>query len=162
VSSEIVPTTTYSCPRCHVELDTPSGRWEGWLRCPSCGRASLPPEPERLLHISRGVVVSGRDNGAPLEVGLPTGAMGLDIPRPGTGRMAHTSVARLVFTTGFVLCLLLTLIYFLDFNAGRLAIFGLLTIGFFLLLLRTPRKRLRLELAPRVRSELDSTTRDKA
>ena len=55
--------------------------------------------------------------------------------------MAHTSPARVVFTTGFVLCLLLTLIYFLDFSPGPMAIFGFSTIGFFLLLLRTPRKR---------------------
>jgi hypothetical protein len=59
-----------------------------------------------------------------------------------TNRMAHTSGARLVFTTGFVLCVFLSLIFFLDFQPGKLAIFGALTIGFFLLLLRTPRKRL--------------------
>jgi hypothetical protein len=59
-----------------------------------------------------------------------------------SNRLAHTSGARLVFVTGFVLCLFLSLIFFLDFQPGRLAIFGALTIGFFLLLLRTPRKRL--------------------
>ena len=59
-----------------------------------------------------------------------------------TNRMTHTSGARLVFTTGFVLCLFLSLIFFLDFQPGKLAIFGALAIGFFLLLLRTPRKRL--------------------
>jgi hypothetical protein len=59
-----------------------------------------------------------------------------------TIRMAHTSGPRLVFTTGFVLSLFLSLIFFLDFQPGKLAIFGALAIGFFLLLLRTPRKRL--------------------
>jgi hypothetical protein len=162
MSSEVVAPTTYSCPRCLIELDTPSGHWDGWVRCPSCGRASLPPEPERLLAASRAARVSGRDNGTPLEVGLPTDATSLEIPMPHTGRLAHTSPARLVFTTGFVLCLLLTLIAFLDFRPGRLAVFGFLTIVFFLLLLRTPRKRLPLDLPFRVRPERDSTARDTA
>ena len=71
-----------------------------------------------------------------------TARPGLQVPRPFSGRMAHTSPARLVFTTGFVLCLLLTLIKFLDFSPGGMAIFGFLTFVFFLLLMRTPRKRL--------------------
>ena len=75
--------------------------------------------------------------------------------------MAHTSPARIVFTTGFVLCLLLSLITFLDFQPLGLAIFGFLTISFLLLLIRTPRKRLLLNLPPPVPPELDSTARDK-
>ena len=142
MSSEVVATLAYSCPRCRVDLDAPSGRWDGWVRCPSCKRAFLPPELETVPLISGTAAVSSPFDGNPLEVGTPTGTAGFDVPRPLTGRMAHTSPARLVFTTGFVLCLLLTLIAFLDFKPGRLAIFGFLTIGFSLLLLRNPRKRL--------------------
>ncbi len=160
MSSEVVPTTTYSCPSCHVRLDVPPGHWEGWLRCPSCGRASLPPEPDALLTVSRGATISGHENGVPLEVDALADGTGLEIGMPRTGRMAHTSPARVIFTTGFVICLLLTLIYFLDSKPGAMAIFGFLTIGFFLLLLRTPRKRLPLVLPTRARPELDSTIRD--
>ena len=43
---------TYSCPHCLAELDTPAGGWDGWVRCRSCGRVFLPPEFDRLPHIS--------------------------------------------------------------------------------------------------------------
>ena len=56
---------------------------------------------------------------ASLERRLAGRSPDLDGLRRFTGRMAHTSPARLVFTTGFVLCLLLTLIEFLDFSPGR-------------------------------------------
>ena len=68
--------------------------------------------------------------------------------------------ARLVFTTGFVLCLLLTLIKFLDFSPGGMAIFGFLTFVFFLLLMRTPRKRLPTAAATWARSQVETTLRD--
>ena len=112
MSSEVVPTTTYSCPNCHVALDAPAGAWDGWLRCPSCGRASLPPEPARA-YIGRAAQVSGHENGAPARGRLARAmARASRSSAPHTGRMAHTSPARLIFTTGFVLCLLLTLIVF--------------------------------------------------
>ena len=57
-----------------------------------------------------------------------------------TGGHTYTSGPRLVFITGLVLCMFLSLIFFLVHEPGKLAIFGALAIGFFLLLLRTPRK----------------------
>ncbi len=81
-------------------------------------------------------------DGSPLTDGRMAAAPEFEGPHPLTRRMAHTSPTRLVFTTGFVLCLFLTLISFLDLRPVRLAIFGFLTIGFLLLLLRTPRRRL--------------------
>jgi hypothetical protein len=110
-----------------------------------------------MPHASRDPGVSGPANGMPLEVG---GAAGVQVQEPLTGRLAHTSAARLIFTTGFVLCLLLTLIAFLDFSPGRLAIFGFLTIAFFLLLLRTPRKRLPPRGATWIRREVAATAHD--
>ena len=71
--------------------------------------------------------------------------------------MSHTSARALVFTTGFVLCLLLTLINFLDFSPGSMAIFGFLTIVFFLLLLRTPRKASCRRVRRDSRAEFDQT-----
>jgi hypothetical protein len=136
VTSEVVDPITYSCVYCLAQLDMPSGGWDGWVRCRSCGRVFLPPQFERLPHLGRGSETSG------IAFRTPNGAAQLDVPQPVPGRMSHTSPARLVFTTGFVLCLLLTLIKFLDFSPGAMAVFGFLTLVFFLLLMRTPRKRL--------------------
>jgi hypothetical protein len=138
VSSEEIATLSYACPHCRIELDAPAGSWDGWMRCPACERTFIPPEPERIPRgrSAAAAAVSLDGNGSPGK------ASESEIPRPFTGRMAHTSPARLVFTTGFVLCLFLSLIFFLDLKPVRLAIFGFLAIGFFLLLVRTPRKRM--------------------
>ncbi len=156
---EVVSTLTYSCPYCHTELDPPAGHWDGWLRCPSCGRPSLPPEPKISPYIISRAAASSRADDTALDAGSPSGATNLDAPKPLTGRMAYTSPARVVFTTGFVLCLLLALIYFLDFAPGKLTLFGFLTIAFFLLLLRTPRKRLPLAGSSWIPPEGDSNER---
>jgi hypothetical protein len=142
VSLELVATLNYPCPHCRVELDVPASRWDGWMRCPSCERTFLPPEPERLPRGSSTAAVSSPLDGNRLTDGRTAGALEFEGTRPLTSRMAYTSPTRLVFTTGFVLCLFLTLISFLDLRPARLAVFGFLTIGFFLLLLRTPRRRL--------------------
>jgi hypothetical protein len=142
VSSELVATLNYPCPHCRVELDLPATSWDGWMRCPSCERTFLPPEPERLPRGMSAAAVPSPLDGSPLTDGRMAAAPEFEGPHPLTRRMAHTSPTRLVFTTGFVLCLFLTLISFLDLRPVRLAIFGFLTIGFLLLLLRTPRRRL--------------------
>jgi hypothetical protein len=56
-------------------------------------------------------------------------------------RMGHSSPARLIFLTGFILSLFLALVAFLDQKNTRLSIFSLSAIVFFFLLLRTPRQR---------------------
>ena len=56
-------------------------------------------------------------------------------------RSSPTSPWRLIFITGFTLSLFLLLIAFVDQNKQTTAIFGFLSIAFFLLLLRTPRNR---------------------
>jgi hypothetical protein len=152
VTSELVETLTHSCPHCRALLDVAARGWDGWVRCSSCGRLFLPPEFGVLPHAAGGPGVSGLANGA------PTAALGpadFQHPEP-LGRMAHTSVARVVFTTGFVLSLLLTLIKFLDFSPAPMAIFGFMTIVFFLLLLRTPRKRVPLPGALWARQEIQA------
>src|SRR3954468_22641240 len=37
----------YRCPRCHAALEARTSESQTWLRCPKCGRASLPPEHMR-------------------------------------------------------------------------------------------------------------------
>jgi hypothetical protein len=160
VTPEVADLITYTCVYCRSELVMPSGGWDGWVRCRSCGRVFLPPEFESLRHISRGSGLSGPGDHPQLDVGSPNGQAGLQVPLPISDRIAHTSPTRLVFTTGFVLCLLLTLIKFLDFSPGGMAIFGFLTLVFFLLLMRTPRKRLRQAGATWARSNVETTSQN--
>ena len=47
---EVVDLITFTCSHCRAELEMPSGSWDGWVRCRSCGRVFLPPEFERLPH----------------------------------------------------------------------------------------------------------------
>jgi hypothetical protein len=142
VSARVEASFTYSCPHCWVDLEAPAGSWDGWVRCPSCTRVFLPPAPEKLPCGVRVSAASSPVDGAQPDGGSPGSTAIAEPAGLLSNRLAHTSGARLVFVTGFVLCLFLSLIFFLDFQPGRLAIFGALTIGFFLLLLRTPRKRL--------------------
>src|SRR5262245_40693071 len=142
VSSKVVDSITFSCVYCLAELEMPSSNWDGWVRCRSCERVFLPPKYESPRRTNSESTGSSADSGLPHGDGSPNGALDFIDSQALSGRMSHTSPARLVFTTGFVLCLLLTLIKFLDFSPGGMAIFGFLTIAFFLLLIRTPRRRL--------------------
>jgi hypothetical protein len=142
VSTQVEASFTYSCPHCWADLEAPAGSWDGWVRCPSCTRVFLPPQADRLPRGVRVAAASSPVNGDQPGDGAPGSTSVVEPVGLVSNRLAHTSGARLVFVTGFVLCLFLSLIFFLDFQPGKLAIFGALTIGFFLLLLRTPRKRL--------------------
>jgi len=91
---------------------------------------------------SQQLAVSSKDDAIPVTADLPDAPLILDGPRPAiTLRASHTSPARLIFTTGFVLSLVLALLAFLDLKPRTTAIFGFLAITFFLMLLRTPRRR---------------------
>jgi len=141
VSSESIALPTYSCPNCRAELEAELSAWDGWLRCPACGRVSLPPERVSVPNESQLPAAAGTGNGVPEPAFIPGLDAAVEFPRLATGRMAHTSLTRLIFTTGLVLCLLLTLVYFIDGKPMLLGIFGFLSMVFFALLLRTPRKR---------------------
>ncbi len=43
VDSEVLFLTGYTCPGCQAELEPPGRAVDSWLRCPQCGRPSLPP-----------------------------------------------------------------------------------------------------------------------
>jgi hypothetical protein len=123
-------------------LETRSDGWDGWLRCPVCLRVSLPPETAGLLENRQRFAVSDNDHVTASAPGSPEGPMFIDDQRlvhPLSS--SHTSAARLIFTTGLVLSLVLALLFFLDMRPRTTAIFGFLAIAFFLMLLRTPRKR---------------------
>ena len=114
VSSELVQ-PPYPCPHCRVELDAPAGSWDGWVRCPSCERTFLPPEAEKLpLGRNAAMVSNSRRHSARTTVQPRRHPRLSRSPGLAPAGWLHTSPARVVFTTGFVLCLFLTLIYFLD------------------------------------------------
>jgi hypothetical protein len=47
VTTKVVPIVEYRCARCGVCLAARPAEADGWLRCPQCGCAGLPPEPPR-------------------------------------------------------------------------------------------------------------------
>jgi hypothetical protein len=146
VDADIAYFVTYPCPRCHVELESEHGGWQGWLKCPVCETPALPPEfllghpavrrRVRAAVGDRGVIVIGDE--AP--DGAPASAASAAIEAaPST----LVNTVRLVFITGLVTSLFLLLIAFIDQNTRATYIFGALSFVFFLLLLRMPARRRR-------------------
>jgi hypothetical protein len=85
--------------------------------------------------------VSNSHTSSSITAASPDGPIIVENQRlPSTLGTFHTSPARLIFTTGLVISLILALLAFLDLRPRTTAIFGFLAIAFFLMLLRTPRK----------------------
>jgi hypothetical protein len=123
-------------------LETRPDGWDGWLRCPVCQRVSLPPETAGFLEFRQRLDVPNNDHATANAPRSPEGPMLIGDRRLAIAlRSSQTSPARLIFTTGLVLSLVLALLAFLDLRPRTTAIFGFLAIAFFLMLLRTPRKR---------------------
>jgi hypothetical protein len=103
--SEITFIVEYDCVRCGARLEAKSSQADGWLRCPQCGRAGLPPpymkvpRPRTQASLGDDVLVIGP---------LPPGAL-----RPGRSGLGRGSVRRI---------------------SGALALFFLLLTGYFALL----------------------------
>lgn len=122
----------YDCPSCHARLRASAGDWRGWMRCPRCDRASLPP---RLDTRAPGA--------AAVESGLerPT----VHPPMPGALEPLPPAAAgfnplRIFVITGLVFSLFMTLVSFLDDRSGVGAVFRVLSIVFAVLLFRLWRR----------------------
>jgi hypothetical protein len=48
VNPDFVFIVNYDCPNCHAGLEARGSDSPTWLRCPSCGKASIPPEHARI------------------------------------------------------------------------------------------------------------------
>jgi hypothetical protein len=145
VSDEIVFIDSYLCPHCRTELEAGPHRWLGWLRCPTCGRPSLPPGPLPYPYARRPAARPSRPSGVLFISESGSRTISTD-PESGTevetGAPSRFSPARLVITTGLALCLFMALVAYLDRNTVNMAIFGFLSLVFFVMLLRTsPRGR---------------------
>jgi hypothetical protein len=142
VSSEIVFIDTYSCPHCRAELETGFDVWQGWQRCPTCRLPSLPPEPTGL-HSHRRPGGGAKDADDVLVISDSSGILAdaESIAPAFAGRPSHIGPARLVFRTGLLVSLGLMLIFFLDRRTIQAAVFGVLAVMFFLMLLRNAASR---------------------
>jgi hypothetical protein len=152
MTPEIRYLVSYACPNCRRLLEARSTGWDGWLRCPVCNCPSLPPEimldggearrrAAAQQAFDDSVLIIAESPETPFE---RDSSATVDLGRP-----SHTTPARLIFTTGLALSLFLVLVAYLDDRMGRMAVFGLLSIGFFMLLVRSPRTR----VAPREPSD---------
>ncbi len=135
----------YSCPRCKAELEAQHGAWEGWLRCPACGLPSLPPEVV-FGHPTTRRRVQGHDEAVEAMADAAEEPIASDgSPIIETAPSTAVSALRLGFITGLVVSLFLLLIFYLDQQQQYTGIFGTLAIIFFLLVLRTPTRRMKYE-----------------
>jgi hypothetical protein len=142
VRSESRLAVLYSCPHCRAQIEAQVGGWDGWMRCPACGKASLPPEPDVVRAVHQSVMVQDATGGLPAPAGSADPDFAAEGPQPPVVfRRAHTTPTRLIFTTGLVLSLVLALVSFLDMKPRTTAIFGFLAIVCFLMLLRSPTRR---------------------
>jgi hypothetical protein len=143
VSTEIDFIDTYTCPHCRAELVSGSDGWSGWQRCPVCGLASLPPEPEgHYVPASERTGSTAAQN----DLEISDSAEGnLSIADPlrthVTGRLSHASPTRLIFKTGMLASGALTFVAFLDHRTTHAVVFGCLAVVFLLLVLSGPGSR---------------------
>ena len=137
--------SSYHCPHCRALLVLGRERWQGWVRCPECGRPGLPPErlaahaaPKRRAEprspINRQDATSLEEPGA-----MTTPSKVLSPPL--APRSSPSSASRVIVSTGLIVSIFLLLVAYLDRSSQSSAIFGFLTVIFFLLLLRLPKRR---------------------
>jgi hypothetical protein len=145
MAAPIMQSANYPCPNCHLPLEAKPGSWQGWLLCPRCGLPSLPPEhvlslPRQPTPPAKQEVVSAEPAGPALS--RPEKTAAVTAPRAlRPDRATPSSATRLIVSTGLIVSLCLLLVGYLDRSSQNSAIFGFLTIFFFLLLLRLPRSR---------------------
>jgi hypothetical protein len=145
MAAPIMKSANYPCPKCQLKLEAKPGSWQGWLLCPRCGLPSLPPErlrdsPRQLRRLAKQAAAAAVSRSVP---GRPTEGKAAAMPPRATpaDRAASPSASRLIVSTGLIVSLCLLLVGYLDRSSQNSAIFGFLTIFFFLLLLRLPMKR---------------------
>jgi hypothetical protein len=139
VPTEIEFIDTYACPHCRAELETGFDRWQGWLRCPACGLASLPPEPAKFPGIERALARATVADDILVISDSPDRSPVTERYRPSAaGAGSGIAPARLVIRTGFIVSLVLAFLAFLNHQTTNMTILAFLTVVFFVLLLRKP------------------------
>ncbi len=140
MSPDLVFFTTYSCPRCHFALEADSEGPPTWLRCPNCGRASLPPE---VIRRAPGADALDRAHSISTEPYPPQAGPDPLRPRPMAARPPEaaptTSPLRLILGGGFFLTVLFFVFSLLGGDWIRAAIFGIAAAAFLYFLSRPGR-----------------------
>jgi DNA-directed RNA polymerase subunit RPC12/RpoP len=111
----------YRCPRCDAALEARSSQDYGWLRCPRCGRASLPPEhmhaprPRARVPLGADVLIIGPERPG-------ASATGRSSFRPGSFR-------RIAGATALFLSLLIALLSVLEEDRIGALVFTLIALA---------------------------------
>jgi hypothetical protein len=135
VDDDLVFIVNYECPRCQAPLEARASGPPCWLRCPSCGRASLPPDHDQVF---RPPII---DDDTFLIGSFTTGAKALPIrprsmaPLP-PSFAPRASSTRLLLGTGFFLSTVLFLFSLLESNHGLTGISGVAAVSCLILLSR--------------------------
>jgi DNA-directed RNA polymerase subunit RPC12/RpoP len=121
VATEITFIVEYRCPRCGAALEARSSEAYGWLRCPQCGRASLPPEhmrtprPSVRLPLDEDVLIIGLDRPG---ASASASAIGRASSHPGSFR-------RILGASALFLSLLIALLALLEHDQPVAVVFSL-------------------------------------
>lgn len=133
MATDITYIVSYRCPRCQTQLEAGPRQTDSWLRCPKCGRPSLPPAFSRIIPPAPApaegdvVFIGDFDRLNAIPPALPSSP-------------AVTSTWRVVFLAGLLICASLLIFSLLDQDALKASIFGigaLVCLGF----LAIPRRR---------------------
>ncbi len=121
VQPEIAFIVNYRCPRCQAALEARTRESYTWLRCPRCGRASLPPEPMRKAP-------------APQPLGDDVLVIGDTPDLRSLAPAAHAepgSARRIALAVGILASLTMLMLSFVDGNNVNVTIFGSTTLALF-------------------------------
>jgi hypothetical protein len=144
VATHLIVGASYSCPHCQVLLEVPDKPWRGWVLCPDCGLPCLPPErltpPRSRKRSAARQPQVPQDLAAEQTKPLKEPAPMVKPSAPRAGQSTSSSATRLIVSTGLLVSAVLLLVAYLDRSSHSLAIFGILTVIFLILLLRMPRR----------------------
>lgn len=122
--TEITYIVAYRCPNCQAALEARTTEANTWLRCPKCGRASLPPDLVRTPRIDP--ILPGDDV---LVIGTGADVPGLDSGEQGAYRRAYPGAVRRVVLAILLLSSLSSVsMAFLKGNFVGVGIYGVVTI----------------------------------
>ncbi len=129
--TDILFLVTYECPRCQASLEARGRALSTWLRCPKCGRPSLPPMEtlimsQRRMQASEGIMYIGAEAERSERASKPS---------------PMAAVRRILLAVAFLTALTLLVNAFLEGNPFNVVAFGLATIVLLAFLIFTGRRR---------------------
>ena len=124
--SEITYIVAYRCPNCQAALEARTSEASTWLRCPKCGRASLPPELVRTPRVDP--ILPGDDV---LVIGAAADAPGLDSGGSEPSRAHPGAIRRVLLAVGILGSLMMLITAFTEGDFVNVAIYGVIAIVLF-------------------------------